>query len=101
MRENKFLIILTLTATMSLVSWQAFSFQAHEINQPTAQSNDSQYTISESNNTSSPSAPTATGTGLPPPPGTPGLPIDGFLGYFLVAGAIFGVRKLRKKRLAS
>lgn len=79
MKKNKFLILIILTATMSLTSLQAFSFQAEQLNPPQPPAG-------------SPSK--SGGAGLPPPPG---LPIDGFLGYFLVAGAIFGVRKLRKK----
>jgi len=86
-----------LTATMSLISLQAFSFQLenHELNEPTAQSSSNNNSIGLAPD-ATPPTPMANGTsgaGAPPP----GLPIDGFLGYFLVAGAIFGVRKLRKK----
>lgn len=87
-----------LTASMSLMSLQAFSFQLenHELNQPTAQSSDNNNhnSFSEAPNYDPPTPNAGTnGAGTPPP----GLPIDGFLGYFLVAGAVFGVRKLRKK----
>ncbi|MFD1293248.1 PID-CTERM protein-sorting domain-containing protein [Lutibacter holmesii] len=35
------------------------------------------------------------GDGLPPPPGTP---IDGGISYLVVAGAVYGVYKLLKKK---
>lgn len=37
--------------------------------------------------------PQPSSNGIPPP----GLPIDGFLTYLLIAGSVFGISKLRKK----
>ncbi|MDT0294722.1 PID-CTERM protein-sorting domain-containing protein [Mesonia ostreae] len=97
MKNRKSLRIIILSAAVSLVSLQGFSFQLenHELNNPTAQSgSNNNNTISEApNDSETPQA--LPEPGIPPPPGT--VPIDGFLTYFLVAGAFFGVRKLRKK----
>ena len=48
--------------------------QAHNLPQPQAGTND----------------------GTPPPPN--GLPIDGGISYLVIAGAVFGAYKLRKKK---
>lgn len=94
MKNRKSLRIIILSAAMSLISLQGFSFQLenHELNNPTAQSGSNNNTIGEAPNYSAAPGP---GPGIPPPPGN--VPIDGFLTYFLVAGAFLGVRKLRKK----
>ncbi|PZW44147.1 hypothetical protein LX95_00479 [Mesonia algae] len=60
---------------MTFMSMQAFSFQV--IGPPPPDPPDS---------------PSGT-IGTPPP----GLPIDGFLTYLLIAGSVFGISKLRKK----
>lgn len=43
-----------------------------------------------------PDEPGGIGTGTPPPPN--GLPIDGGISYLVIAGAVFGAYKLRKKK---
>lgn len=68
--KKKYLKITVLTFAMTFMSMQAFSFQ--------------------SKSAANPPAPQA----IPPPPG---LPIDGFLTYLLIAGSVFGISKLRKK----
>ena len=43
-----------------------------------------------------PDEPEGIGTGTPPPPN--GLPIDGGISYLVIAGAVFGAYKIRKKK---
>jgi len=74
--KKKHLKITVLTLAMTFMSMQAFSFQSNSASK-------------------APTQPAATAQGVATPP--PGLPIDGFLIYLLIAGSVFGISKLRKK----
>ncbi len=72
--KKKYLKTTILTVAMTFMSMQAFSFQS---------------------NSAAKAPPQPAAKGVPPPP--PGLPIDGFLTYLLIAGSVFGISRLRKK----